>query len=114
MTILKKSIYLYFILQNSFILLGQKKELLILDKTTNKPIEAVSINYSKINEGTFTNSDGKASINVKDFDLKITHINYDEIIISPDNLKSVTEILLNPKSVQLDEVIINSFNLKKI
>lgn len=114
MKILQNLFYFYIILLNSFFLFGQKKEFLILDKITNQPIRAVNIYYPTINEGTFTNSEGKASINSKALELKISHINYDEITLSLKNLNTTNEILLNPKSIQLDEVVINSFNLKKI
>jgi hypothetical protein len=113
MTIFKKIIHLYLILHSSFVLFAQKKELIIFDKATNLTIEAVNIYYPILNEGTFTNSDGKALINIKNFDLKISHINYEDILISANDLKTTTKIELNSKSLQLEEVVINSFNLKK-
>lgn len=109
----KKIFYLNLLLLYSFILVGQKKEIIVIDETTNKPIEAVNLYYPEINEGTFTNSDGKASLNIKNLSLKISHINYDEIILNPNDLKTTSKIILNQKSVKLDEVLISSFNLKK-
>jgi CarboxypepD_reg-like domain len=92
---------------------SQNKEILVLDKATKLPIEGVNIYYPEINEGTFTNSDGKASIQLREMDLKITNISYEQIIIKSKDVKSIETIYLIPSSVQLDEVVVKSFDLRK-
>ena len=93
---------------------AQKKELFIVDKTTKLAIEDVNISILNSSESTFTNSEGKASINLKEnFDLKISNIGYEEVIISYKDLKSIETIFLVQKVNILDEVVIKSFNLNK-
>lgn len=43
---------------------GQNKKFTILDKSTNLPIENVNLTYLELNEGTFTNADGIASLDL--------------------------------------------------
>lgn len=102
-----------FILFTSVISYTQNREILVLDNTTKLPIETVNIYYPEIQEGTFTNSDGEATINIRDYDLKISHIAYQERIINVKNLQTSNILYLTPKSIDLDEVVINSFNLNK-
>lgn len=102
-----------FILFTSVISYTQNREILVLDSTTKLPIETVNIYYPEIQEGTFTNSDGEATINIRDYDLKISHIAYQERIINVKNLQTSNILYLTPKSIDLDEVVINSFNLNK-
>jgi len=97
----------------SQICFAQKKEILIVDGTTNVPIENVNIYYLENREATFTNSEGKASLNIQKMILKIAHIQYDELSINGEDLVNIEKIKLNPKSIQLDEVVVSSFNLKK-
>ena len=97
----------------SMISYSQNKEILILDSTTKLPIETANIYFPSIQEGTFTNSDGKATIMMRDFDLKISHIAYEEKIINYKELENSDTFFLTPKSILLDEVIVNSFNLNK-
>jgi len=101
------------IILKSSIAYSQKKELLVLDYSTKLPIEGVNIFYQDLHEGSFTNSDGKATIHLKDNDLKISHINYTEIIIPNKEQQKLSTILLIPKAIFLDEVIVSSFNLPK-
>lgn len=105
--------YYYLIFLTTIIGYSQEQKIIILDEITNIPIEDVNIYYPKIEEGTFTNSDGKASIIIKEMDLKISHINYDELIIPFEELKNRKIFLLKPKSIELQEVTVNSFNLNK-
>ena len=92
---------------------SQNKEILVLDSTTKLPIETANLYYSAIQEGTFTNSDGKATIMIRDFDLKISHIAYEEKIINYKELQHSSTFLLTPKSIILDEVVVKYFNLNK-
>nr|WP_288837377.1 carboxypeptidase-like regulatory domain-containing protein [uncultured Flavobacterium sp.] len=102
-----------FILLVNIISYSQNKEILVLDSSTKLPIESVNIYYPGIQEGTFTNSDGKAIINIWDYDLKISHIAYEEKIINYKELKNLNTFFLTPKSINLNEVVVRSFNLIK-
>lgn len=97
----------------SMISYSQNKEILILDSTTKLPIETANIYFPSIQEGTFTNSDGKATIMMRDFDLKISHIAYEEKIINYKELQNANTFFLTPKSIILDEVVVKYFNLNK-
>lgn len=102
-----------FILFTSVISYTQNREILVLDSTTKLPIETVNIYYPEIQEGTFTNSDGKATINIWDYDLKISHIAYQERIINAKKLQTSNILYLTPKTINLNEVVVSSFNLNK-
>lgn len=102
-----------FILLSSIISYSQNNEILVLDSTTNLPIQTANIYYPEIQEGTFTNADGKATINIRTYDLKISHISYQEKKIDSTELQNSQIIYLIPKSIMLDEVIVSSFNLTK-
>lgn len=102
-----------FILLSSVISYSQNKEILVLDSTTNLPIETVNVYYPVIQEGTFTNADGKAKINIRAYDLKISHISYQEKIIDSKELENYNTFYLIPKAVILEEVVVSSFNLTK-
>lgn len=92
---------------------SQKKEFLILDSSSNLPVPDVNVYYPNIQEGTFTNSDGKAIINIKDYDLKISNINYEDKLIKSTDVSKSDTIYLNLKTTLIDEVVIKSFNLPK-
>lgn len=98
----------------SMISYSQNKEIFVFDSATKLPIETANIYFPSIQEGTFTNSDGKAIIKIRHFDLKISHIAYEEKIINYKELQDSNTFFLTPKSIILDEVIIkHSFNLNK-
>lgn len=92
---------------------SQNLEFLVLDEMTKQPIENVSLFYSKLNEGTFTNTEGKAILKQNKSDLLISNPGYKELILNPDQLKKSNTIFMNPQIVELDEVIVHSFDLKK-
>ncbi|MGM8363791.1 carboxypeptidase-like regulatory domain-containing protein [Flavobacterium sp. ARAG 55.4] len=108
-----KNCFRIIILFNSIISYSQNREILILDSATKLPVETVNIYYPEIQEGTFTNSDGKATINIREYDLRISHIAYQEKIINSKELQNLNTLYLTPKSVILDEVIVSSFNITK-
>lgn len=97
----------------SMVSYSQNKEILVLDSTTKLPIETANIYFPSIQEGTFTNSDGKATLNIRNFDLKISHIAYEEKIINYKELQNANTFFLTPKSIILDEVVVKYFNLNK-
>jgi hypothetical protein len=93
--------------------LSQNKVLFVFDKATNLPIENVNVFYPELDEGTFTNSEGKASIDIKSSTLKISNIAFEDILLDTENTKKFDTIFMTPKIVQLDEIIIKSFNISK-
>lgn len=103
-----------FMLLINMVCYSQYREILVLDSTTKLPIETVNIYYPEIQEGTFTNADGKANIRIWDNDLKISHIAYQERIINAKNLQTSNIVYLIPKLINLDEVVVGSFNLNKV
>jgi hypothetical protein len=92
---------------------GQIKKITIVDKLTILPIENVNLSYSELNEGTFTNSNGMASVDLKKNDLKISMIGYEEISITFEKANRIDTLFLSPSYIQLEEVTINSFKLKE-
>lgn len=92
---------------------SQDKVLFVYDKTTNLPIENANIFYRDLNEGTFTNSEGKASIYTRNSDLKISSIGFEDVILEINKKKTSDTIFMTPTIVQLDEIVVKSFNLNK-
>ncbi len=108
----KKTFILLFLLVFQ-IGLSQDKVLFVFDQTTNLPIENANIFYPDLNDGTFTNSEGKASIYIKNSDLKITSLGYADVVLEMKKNKISDTIFMIPIIVQLDEIVIKSFNLNK-
>lgn len=104
---------IYFFLLAFQVGLSQNKVLFIFDKATNLPIENVNIFYPELDEGTFTNSEGKASINIKESTLKISNIAFEDVILEAEKMKRLDTIFMTSKTIQLDEIVIKSFNLSK-
>ena len=92
---------------------SQKTKITIVDRISKLPIENVNINYVDSNDGTISNSEGKAVIEFKKTAIKLTHINYEEFVVNAKDLKNGDTIYINPNLLQLDEVIVNNFNLTK-
>ncbi|UQD57139.1 carboxypeptidase-like regulatory domain-containing protein [Flavobacterium sp. K5-23] len=86
---------------------GQNKKITIVDKSTNLPIENVNLTYLELNEGTFTNSNGIASLDLKKNDLKISMIGYEEISLTFEKANKIDTLVLSPSFIQLEEVIPN-------
>jgi hypothetical protein len=110
---IEKKQALILILLTFQVVVSQKREITILDKNTNLPIENVNVFYPEFNEGTFTNADGKASIAVKNSNLWVSNIGFEDFVLTSNEMIKLDTIYLAPKIIQLDEVIVSSFNLKK-
>lgn len=108
-----KNYFLVLVLLISIISYSQNREILVLDSSTKLPIETVNVFYPSIQEGTFTNSDGKATIKILENDLKISHIGYEEKIINHKELQNSDTFFLTPKLINLEEVFVSAFNLTK-
>lgn len=107
---------LFLIFYHTVVLAQEILTLKVFEKETNTPIEGVSIVYSKSTVGTFTNSDGVASIYKKDGEhLLLTHINYDtvKVGISSITTKDTLNYSMNIKPVLIPEVAISYFDIKK-
>lgn len=110
---MKKIKYLLLIIISNFVQ-AQSIIITVIDKSTLLSIENVNISLLNGNEGTVTNSEGKAVLNIKEkFDLKISNINYEDKFVNTNNLKKIDTIYLNQKVILLDEVKVSNFNLSK-
>lgn len=92
---------------------SQIKQLTIIDSTTEEPIEGVHLLYAAAEEGAYTNAEGVVRLVGNTELLIITHLNYEQVMLTPKELKSSSTIRLNRVDIALDEVFINSFDLKK-
>lgn len=90
-----------------------QKNVIVLDKFSRKPIENVTLYFPKTAGGTFTNSDGKAIIPNADEALKLTHLNYRDTTITLKPGRSLDSVFLLPKAIELHQVSISSFNMRK-
>jgi hypothetical protein len=110
--IINKTIYLSLILVIfSNVVIAQNY---VYDSILKKPIESVTISYSKT-KGLTTNEDGYFELNNKSIDtLKISHIAYKTKKIVAKKIKLKDTIFLSHSSINLDEVILSSFNTKEM
>ena len=90
----------------------QTKTVMVFDSSTKLPIEGVSISSNEVN--VITNSDGRAAIeNLITQNMLFTHLNYENKTIEKLSTFALDSIFLDPKSINLDEILIKTFNLKK-
>ena len=83
---------------------------MVKDSITQQPISFASIGFSQLAIGTQTNSDGKFSLsNSKgDTNISVSYLGYGKKNITvPLGTTSDIEILLTPKNITLDVVVIN-------
>ena len=92
---------------------AQVAELTLLDASTKQPITNVEVYYDNTLNGTITNEEGKAKITVENDTLTISHIGYATKKIFTDNSFSKATVYLDPQEIQLDEVVLYNFDLKK-
>ena len=92
---------------------AQVAELTLLDASTKQPITNVEVYYDNTLNGTITNEEGKAKITVENDTLTLSHIGYETKKIFTDNSFSKATVYLNPQEIQLDEVVLYNFDLKK-
>ncbi|MDX6189958.1 carboxypeptidase-like regulatory domain-containing protein [Flavobacterium sp. Fl-318] len=93
--------------------LSQNRTLVVVDKTTGFPIDNAAIFSIEENEGTFTNSEGKAAIVLKNGAFKISKLGFDDVILEKGWETQSDTIFMIAQAVQLDEIVIKSFNLNK-
>ena len=92
---------------------AQVVELTLLDATTKQTIANAEVYYDNTLNGTITNEEGKAKITVENDTLTISHIGYATKKIFTDKTFTKATLYLNPQEIQLDEVVLYNFDLKK-
>ena len=92
---------------------AQVAELTLLDASTKQPIPNVEAYYTRSLNGTITNEEGKAKITVENDTLTLSHIGYATKKIFTDKTFTKATVYLNPQEIQLDEVVLYNFDLKK-
>ena len=92
---------------------AQVAELTLLDASTKQPIPNVEAYYTRSLNGTITNEEGKLRIAVENDTLTLSHIGYATKKIFTDKTFAKATVYLNPQEIQLDEVVLYNFDLKK-
>ena len=92
---------------------AQVAELTLLDASTKQPISNVEAYYARSLNGTITNEEGKLRIAVENDTLTLSHIGYATKKIFTDKTFAKATLYLNPQEIQLDEVVVYNFDLKK-
>ena len=92
---------------------AQVAELTLLDASTKQPIPNVEAYYTRSLNGTITNEEGKLRIAVENDSLTLSHIGYATKKIFTDKTFAKATIYLNPQEIQLEEVVLYNFDLKK-
>lgn len=92
---------------------AQVAELTLLDVSTKQPIPNVEAYYTRSLNGTITNEEGKLRIAVENDTLTLSHIGYATKKIFTDKTFAKATIYLNPQEIQLEEVVLYNFDLKK-
>ena len=95
------------------VLPAQVAELTLLDASTKQPIPNVEAYYTRSLNGTITNEEGKLRIAVENDTLTLSHIGYATKKIFTDKTFAKATVYLNPQEIQLDEVVLYNFDLKK-
>ena len=92
---------------------AQVAELTLLDVSTKQPIPNVEAYYTRSLNGTITNEEGKLRIAVENDTLTLSHIGYATKKVFTDKTFAKATIYLNPQEIQLEEVVLYNFDLKK-
>ena len=103
---MKKSLII--LLLTSQFVFSQNFEGIVKDITTNEPIEMVSVFVENTGTGTVSNQDGQFRISVTNptQTVKFTHLNYKPFTLKADDSGKFSEVLLEPNSFALDEVVV--------
>ena len=104
---------LFILLFTATALHAQVAELTLLDASTKQPIPNVEAYYTRSLNGTITNDEGKLRITVENDTLTLSHIGYATKKIFTDKTFAKATIYLNPQEIQLEEVVLYNFDLKK-
>ncbi|GJH41705.1 hypothetical protein RCZ04_22550 [Capnocytophaga sp. HP1101] len=104
---------LFVLLFIPFAIYSQVAELTLLDASTKQPISNAEVYYVHSLNGTITNGEGKARISVENDTLTLSHIAYATKKVFTDKTFAGATIFLNPQEIQLEEVVLYNFDLKK-
>ena len=96
-----------------YLLSAQVAELTLIDALTKRPIPNAEVYYSTSLNGTITNEEGKAKITIEPDTLTLSHIGYMSKKILTINTFTSTTLYLNPQEIQLEEVVLYNYDLKK-
>ena len=92
---------------------AQVAELTLIDALTKRPIPNAEVYYTTSLNGTITNEEGKAKITIEPDTLTLSHIGYMSKKILTINTFTSTTLYLNPQEIQLEEVVLYNYDLKK-
>jgi len=92
---------------------AQTNEILLLDQVTKEPISSVNVFNPESLNGTISNDDGWVSIYFRSDTLICSHVSYETKKIFRDRLIEKDTVYLTPSEIQLDEIVVNTFDLKK-
>jgi len=96
-----------------FLCYSQEKEIIVLDENTKQPISQAHLFYRDLNEGSISNEEGKANLLIKNSNLSLLHLNYNEKLILKNKITELDTIWLSQKKNLLEEVIVTNINIKK-
>ena len=96
-----------------YLLPAQVAELTLIDALTKRPIPNAEVYYTTSLNGTITNEEGKAKIAIEPDTLTLSHIGYMSKKILTINTLTNTTLYLNPQEIQLEEVVLYNYDLKK-
>ena len=85
---------------------SQTKEFLILDASTEKPIDLAQVLYPDLEIGSVSNKDGKIRIPLKQSKIIVSHINYQEEEYSYNDFSKKDTLYLVPNTNQLKEIVL--------
>ncbi|KAF2511886.1 carboxypeptidase-like regulatory domain-containing protein [Flavobacterium foetidum] len=96
----------FFFLFNSFLIVAQKTQItkVVVDKSSKRPLENVSV-YNET-DNSLTNQEGVFSFISNREDVCFSLLGYEELKTSLQQLKNLDTIFLQPKLVELDEVVV--------
>ena len=100
--------YLYLLLFISFILPADIFKGRVVD-TLNKPVYNANVQILDTDFGSSTDKDGYFiidNINANHFTIKVSHIAFEEQVIYIGEISNNLVITMNPKSIQLDRVVV--------
>lgn len=106
-----KILLFFFIVLTPVIVKAQLKEIKLINSETSEAIEKASIFLIEENNGTVSNDEGIAKLgNTKSKQIRISHLNYDPLVINVVDLKQeITTLKLKPKTAhQIEEVVITA------
>ena len=86
----------------------------IIDKVTSLPISYVHVNIENSTFGTITNEEGSFTLsipeNITTQNLVISHVGYEQKVISIQKMKEANSIELTPATILLQEVVVSGLD----